>query len=161
MKHLDPSLGWTNYDNKANNKVPNSPYCLWLVWSKIMSCSMVCIAEWLLQVTIRKLQAIFSFISYASLWIMMNAFLKIYDRFMWKIKWFCCLQDKDQIKCLAFFVISVASEIEKENIAMYVGLIVAIAVFITVTIIIIFLLRRKGRQQSKWTFYLFQELNYL
>ncbi len=45
-----------------------------------------------------------------------------------------------------------AREVEDENIIMYVGLIVAIAVFITVVIIIIFLLRRKTRQNGVYDY---------
>ena len=53
----------------------------------------------------------------------------------------------------AFLFFSVASEIENaQNIAMYVGLFVAIAVFITVLAIIIFLIRRKGRDPGVYDY---------
>ena len=45
-----------------------------------------------------------------------------------------------------------AREVEDENIIMYVGLIVAIAVFITVVIIIIFLLRRKTQRNGVYDY---------
>jgi len=43
---------------------------------------------------------------------------------------------------------TMASEVERDNIVIYVGLIVAIAVFITVVVIIVFLLRRKSQQHG-------------
>lgn len=44
---------------------------------------------------------------------------------------------------------TVTDEIPEENIAMYVGLIAAVAVFITVIIIVIFILRRKVKGHGK------------
>ena len=41
-----------------------------------------------------------------------------------------------------------ASEAKDDNVGMYVGLIVAIAIFITVVIVIVVLLRRKRRQHG-------------
>ena len=51
-----------------------------------------------------------------------------------------------------FYSLLAASEIEDENIVMYVGLIVAIFVFITVVIIIIILLRRKTQQNGVYDY---------
>jgi hypothetical protein len=44
--------------------------------------------------------------------------------------------------------VSVASEIPDDNVAMYVGLGIAVAVFITVIFVIVFLLRRKKSHQT-------------
>ena len=63
----------------------------------------------------------------------------------------CVNVSKSMFKFFPFCLFS-ASEIEDENIVMYVGLIVAIFVFITVVIIIIILLRRKTQQNGVYDY---------